>query len=215
MIMGSVKFAAWSHQPVHAFHSVYLVYFILNWCSFAAIVIVTSICILVERHQRHRSLALLSDPSASSSSSPSCCCSSCCDCCCPCCPCCPCCGSSGSSGDVAGSPQRECCGRCHRCCLGRELDTQRQRINNSCCCDGCCPCCIDCCIDCCGEQAVALPENLADSDVVLVAPNHRVIYAPDPDAPVTLSNDQPVPIAELAGVGSADRHFVYQQDQRI
>lgn len=214
MIMGSVKFAAWSHQPVHAFHSVYLVYFILNWCSFAAIVIVTSICILVERHQRHRSLALLSDPSASSSSpsSSSCCCSSCCDCCCPCCPCCPCCGSSG---DVAGSPQRECCGRCHRCCLGRELDTQRQRINNSCCCDGCCPCCIDCCIDCCGEQAVALPENLADSDVVLVAPNHRVIYAPDPDAPVTLSNDQPVPIAELAGVGSADRHFVYQQDQRI
>lgn len=92
--------------------------------------------------------------------------------------------------------------------MGRELDTQRQRINNSCCCDGCCPCCIDCCIDCCGEQAVALPEDLAESDVVLVAPNHRVIYAPDPDAPVTLSNEPSVPMAELAGVGSADRHFV-------
>lgn len=181
MIIGSVKFHVWSNQPLHSFHSVYLVYFILCWCFLGMLLIVTLVCMIVE-HCRRRVKA--SSPLLDENEINSCCC---------------CCHTQNG---------RECCGRCHHCCLGKELDSSRRRVNNSCCCDNCCPCCIDCCIDCCGDKNVPLPEGITVNDIVMVGPRHRVIYMPDPNAPVTLSNTQTVPISELAGVGSADRHFV-------
>lgn len=117
--------------------------------------------------------------------------------------CCCCCHTRG---------EKECCSNCHRCCIDYDVDPNRERINNSCCCNGCCTCCVDCCISCCGEKNIDLPEGIAPNDIVTVNPHHHIIYVPDPNAPVTMSNTATTsePIPRMAGVGSFqnERHFV-------
>lgn len=119
--------------------------------------------------------------------------------------CCCCCHSKG---------EKECCSRCGHCCLGYESNPNRKRINNSCCCNNCCACCIDCCVDCCGDKLTTLPEGVTDADIVYLTPTHRIIYQPDPNAPVTMSGDNaPAESLEgLAGVGAlSGRHYVGEQ----
>ena len=103
--------------------------------------------------------------------------------------------------------------------MGGELDFQRKRVNNSCCCNGCCPCCIDCCVDCCGDKLMVLPEGVTERDIMYISPTHRVIYYPDPNAPAVMSTNSHSPGVEessmegLAGVGNANqRHYMYVND---
>lgn len=195
LIVGSAMFKKWSHASPSGFHATYLVYLILSWCFYGSLLIVILVCtfrfflssigFLVDccrkRRSRKEEEPLIEDEGKK---------------------CCCCCHSHS---------ERECCSRCNRCCIGYEVDPSRERINNSCCCDHCCSCCIDCCIDCCGEKKVDLPEGLSDNDIVLVNNHHRVIYTPDPNAPVTMANNnQNINLSGLAGVGSFqnERHFL-------
>ena len=119
--------------------------------------------------------------------------------------CCCCCHSKG---------EKECCSRCGHCCLGYESNPNRKRVNNSCCCDNCCACCIDCCVDCCGDKLKTLPEGVTDADIVYLTPTHRIIYQPDPNAPVTMSGDNATAesLEGIAGVGAlSGRHYVYEE----
>ena len=66
-------------------------------------------------------------------------------------------------------------------------------------------------MDCCGDKLTTLPEGVTDADIVYLTPTHRIIYQPDPNAPVTMSGDNaPAESLEgLAGVGAlSGRHYV-------
>lgn len=71
---------------------------------------------------------------------------------------------------------------------------------------------MDCCISCCGEKNVALPEGITANDIV-TANRIIIIYVPDPNAPVTMSNaaTSSDALSHMAGVGSLQntRHFLY------
>lgn len=197
MIIGSVGFHKWTNVPVMYFRATYIVYMVLNWSLLGALIIVVMICVLVVfllgigllvRSCRQRRMKKLSEPLLEEDKS-----------------CCKCCHTKG---------EKECCGRCHRCCLDYDVDPTRERINNSCCCNGCCSCCVDCCISCCGEKNVELPDGITANDIVMANPHHHIIYVPDPNAPVTMSNvaASPNTLSHMAGVGSLQnsRHFLYE-----
>ena len=199
MVVGSIKFNHWSHASQTKFHSVYLVYMVLSWSFLAALSIVTMVCMsfsfclclligMIIYHVRLRRANRQQEPFLEDITMDSTCC----------------CGCHRRHG-------KPCCPRCHRCCMGGELDYHRQRVNNSCCCNGCCPCCIDCCVDCCGDKLRVLPEGVTEHDIVYISPSHRVIYSPDPNAPAGVSlNHSSSPIGEsfagLNGVGQSLFH---------
>ena len=195
LVVGSAKLPSWSLAPVSGLRVTYLVYLILSWSFLGILLIALLVCLYVSTQwcvgmivygcylrRLHDQEVILEKTEKN---------------------CCCCCHTYRD---------RECCSRCGHCCTGYELDPTRQRINNSCCCDGCCSCCIDCCIDCCGERPVILPENISQADIVVMGPHHHVIYMPNPSAPATLSST-PTPVETMAGmtgVGAfqGGRHFV-------
>lgn len=54
-----------------------------------------------------------------------------------------------------------------------------------------------------------LPDSITDNDIVVINSHHRVIYAPDANAPVTMSSANQN-LSGLAGVGAFqnERHFL-------
>lgn len=203
LIVGSVHYNRWNQSSGTAFSTTLLVYLILSWCFFGVLFIVITICMffnfnfyvfnelihlgcIVECCRRR----VKKEEEENLFEENRCCC-------------------------CRKQQRKECCSRCNHCCIGYEVDKSRDRINNSCCCDCCCSCCIDCCIDCCGEVKVDLPPNLTDNDIVVINDHHRVIYAPDPNAPITMSSANSINLSfhEFSGVSSLpvqdNRHFVY------
>lgn len=67
-------------------------------------------------------------------------------------------------------------------------------------------------MDCCGDKLKTLPEGVSEADIVYASPNHRIIYQPDPNAPVTMTTHTSTTesLEGLAGVGAlGNRHYVY------
>ncbi|KNB43634.1 hypothetical protein JH06_4115 [Blastocystis sp. subtype 4] len=61
------------------------------------------------------------------------------------------------------------------------------------------------------STVVVFPEGVTEADIVYASPSHRIIYQPDPNAPVTMSNHPPTSesFEGLAGVGTlGNRHYV-------